>query len=79
MFPWDNRPDALVLCETRQEHTDLHVDSPGEHEDQQELSAFASSQVESESSEEAEEPEREDADPDVELDPQRTLDEFARV
>lgn len=80
-FPWDNRADALVLCETRQEHKDLHADSPGEHEAQRELSAFDSSQVESDSSERTEEPEESDeaGELDVEMENQRTLDEFVRV
>lgn len=77
-FPWDNRADALVLCETRQEHNDLHADCLGDHEDQRELSEFDDSQMES--SEEIEEPEPDEAaEPDVELDPQRTLDEFVHV
>ncbi len=37
---WDNRPDALVLCETRQEHKNLHAEDDGDHENQQELSEF---------------------------------------
>lgn len=75
-FKWDNRSDALVLCETRQEHKDLHADRPGEHEDQREVSEFDDSQMES--SEVSDEPE-EDNEADVEIENQRTLDEFVRV
>lgn len=39
-FPWDNRPDALVLCATREEHMALHAEDDGDHENQQELSEF---------------------------------------
>ncbi len=71
-FKWDNRADALMLCETRQEHNDLHADTLGEHEDQRKFSEFASSQVASSERDEADEP-------DVEMEPQRRLDEFVRA
>lgn len=76
-FKWDNRADALVLCETRQEHNDLHADSPGEHEDQRKFSEFASSQVDSSKRDDS--PKDEADEPDVEMEPQRTLDEFVRA
>lgn len=83
-FPWDNRSDALVLCSTRQEHNDLHADQLGDHEDQRELSEFFPSFVEPDPSQQSQPSEtpavsEETDDSSVDLEPQRTLDEFARV
>lgn len=37
---WDNRPDELVLCATRQEHQDLHNEDDTAPDDLHQLSEF---------------------------------------
>lgn len=75
-FPWDNRIDALILCATRKEHQDLHDDRlDGDHEDQQTFADIDYSSVSSEEPEESGESE----EIDVEMENQRTFDEFVQV
>lgn len=80
-FTWDNRPDALILFATHEDHMNYHNNRlNGEHEAQQRLTDVDSSPVTSDSAEGTELPDSpEEDDSDVEMETQRTLDEFIRV